>query len=293
MKKSLACSLMAAGMLVSVAGHANAPVSVDSKEYKVLLDPSLFASNPSSAASSLLSALKTRLTQLNFDKTISGSFSAGNHDQISYYDSASTCVVRNNGYSVRYRTGDDKDVEFKFGHPDEELSYYTDVTGTGKNKSSKLETDVSPDKLVYSHSTEQDPASSGAPASVSALISQFSGASVLSSYSSQALVPVNGLVMTQQEYDGPSSDIGNSDADFTLTIWYIGNSTTPSLVELSYRVDADSDTYFTTPVLQRSQVLMQAISSLGSWNLANSTTKTAWIYAYRSPSYPNGFCTGG
>jgi hypothetical protein len=143
---------------------------------------------------------------------------------------------------------------------------------------------------VYSHSTEQDPASSGAPTSVSALISQFSGASVLSSYSSQALVPVNGLVMTQQEYDGPSSDIGNSDADFTLTIWYIGNSSTPSLVELSYRVDADSDTYFTTPVLQRSQVLMQAVSSLGSWNLANSTTKTAWIYAYRSSSYPNGFC---
>ncbi|HEX7814684.1 hypothetical protein [Dyella sp.] len=290
MKKSIACSMMAAGMLLSVASHANSPVSVNSKEYKVLLDPSLFASNPSGAASSLLSALKTRLTQLNFDKTITGSFAAGDHDQISYYDSPSSCVLHSNGYSVRYRTGDDKDIEFKYGHPDEELSYYTDVTGTGKNKSSKIETDVSPDKLVYSHSTKQDAASSGAPTTVSALISQFSGASTLSSYSSQSLVPVNGLTMNQQEYDGPSSDIGNSDADFTLTIWYVGNASAPSLVELSFRVDADSSSYFTTPVLQRSQLLMQAISSLGSWNLANSTTKTAWVYAYHSAGYPNGFC---
>lgn len=290
MKKSFACSLVAAGMLLSVAAHANDPVSVDSKEYKVLLNPSLFASNPSSAASSLLSAIKTRLTQLAFDKTVTGSFSAGDQDQISYYDTAGTCVLHNSGYSLRYRTGDDNDVEFKYGHPDEELSYYTDVTGTGKNKSSKIETDVSPDKLVYSHSTEQDPASSGAPASVSALISQFSGASVLSAYSSQSMVPVNGLTMKQQEYTGPSSDIGNSDADFTLTLWYIGSSGTPSLAELSFRVDADSDTYFTTPVLQRSQVLMQAISSLSGWNQPNSTTKTAWVYNYQSASYPNGFC---
>jgi hypothetical protein len=290
MKKSIACTLALAGLSGSFASHANSPAYVDSKEYKVLLTPSLFASNPSSAASSLLQALTTRLNQLDFDKTISGSFSADGQDVVSYYDTPGSCVVRNNKYAVRYRTGDDNDVEFKFSHPDEELSSFTDVSGSGKNNSGKLETDVSPVNLVYSNSTKQDPASGGAPASISALIAQFPGASVLSAYSSQSLVKVNGLSLTQKEYDGPSSDLGQSHADFTLTLWYIGSSSTPALAELSFRVDADSGSYFTTPVMQRSQVLMQAMTSLASWDLSPSTTKTAWVYDYQSASYPGGFC---
>lgn len=290
MKKSFACTLALAGLFGSFASHANSPAYVDSKEYKVLLTPSLFASNPNTAASSLLSALSARLSQLNFDKTISGSFALDGSDVVSYLDTPGTCVVRNNKYAVRYRTGTDNDIEFKFSHPDEELSSFTDVSGSGKNNSGKLETDVDPGSLVYSNSSKQDPASSGAPASVSALISQFPGASVFSAYSSQSLVKVNGLSLTQKEYDGPSSDLGQSVAEFTLTLWYIGSSSTPSLAELSFRIDADSGSYFTTPVMQRSQILMQAMDTLTSWDLSPSTTKTAWVYNYASSSYPGGFC---
>ncbi|HEY0199561.1 MAG TPA: hypothetical protein VGC19_13680 [Rhodanobacter sp.] len=290
MKRSFACTIALTGLLGSFASHANSPAYVDSKEYKVLLTPSLFASNPASAASSLLQALTTRLNQLNFDKTITGSFSANGLDTVSYYDTPGTCVVRNSKYAVRYRTGDDDDIEFKFSHPDEELSSFTDVSGSGKHNSGKLETDVSPNSLVYSNSSKQDAASGGAPTTVSALISQFPGASALSAYASQSLVKVNGLSLTQQEYDGPSSDLGQSVADFTLTLWYIGSSSTPALAELSFRIDADSGSYFTTPVMQRSQVLMQAMSTLTSWDLSPSTTKTAWVYDYHSSSYPNGFC---
>jgi hypothetical protein len=292
MKKSLACTIAAATLLLSATSHAdNAPAFVDSKEYKVLLDPSKFASNPSSAASSLLRDLGVRLSQLAFDKTVSGSFSTDKRDTVSYYDTAGTCVARNNGYAVRFRQGDDSDIQFKFSHADEELSAFTDVSGAGKNKSSKLETDISPGSLQYSHSTKQDPAK-GAPASVSDLITQFPGASALSAYKSQALVPVNGLSITQQEYTGPSSDLGDSDAEFTLSLWYVGTSSTPALAELSFRVDADDDSYFTTPVLQRSQTLSQAIGSLSGWTLSTSSGKTAWLYNYRSASYPNGFCNG-
>lgn len=293
MKKSLACTIAAATLLLSATSHAdNAPAFVDSKEYKVLLDPSKFASNPSSAASSLLRDLGVRLSQLAFDKTVSGSFSADKRDTVSYYDTAGTCVARNHGYAVRFRQGDDNDVQFKFSHPDEELSAATDVSGAGKNKSSKLETDISLAGLQYAHSTKQDPSQGAAPASISQLITQFPGASALSAYKSQALVPVNGLSITQQEYTGPSSDLGESDAEFTLSLWYVGTSSTPALAELSFRVDADDDAYFTTPVLQRSQTLSQAIGSLSGWTLSSSTGKTAWLYNYRSASYPNGFCNG-
>lgn len=290
MKLMRRCSLAAALLVCTAAAHANSAVWVDSKEYKVLMAPSQFASDPQGAANQLLQALSTRLAQLDFDKTVSGSFAAGGQDTVAYYDVAGSCTLKANNYSLRTRQGSDNDIEFKYRHPDEELSYYTDVSGAGKNASSKLETDITPSNLAYSHSTEQAPSGSGTPGSVNALISQFPGAGTLSSYGSQTLVAVNGLSIHQQEYTGPTSDIGQSDAVFTLTLWYVGASSTPSIAELSFRVDADSSKYFTTPVLQRSQILYAAMDSLSGWTLANGTEKTAWVYGYSSSAYPNGFC---
>lgn len=290
MMKRTVLSLFSASLLLgSVASHANTPAYVDSKEYKVLVDPSRFASNPSTAAATLLQNLSTRLTVLGFDKTITGSFSAGDRDTLAYYDTANSCSLMKAGYSVRTRAGDHSDIQFKFRHPDEELSYWTDVSGAGKNKSTKLETDVTPGGLVLAHSTKQDATTT--PATVADLIKQFPGASALSSLSSSTLSKVAGVTVTQQEYDGPESDLGQSKAEFALTLWYIDGAATPALAELSFRVEADEDKYFTTPVLQRSQVLNTALGSIGnSWNIANDGGKTSWLYAYRSSSFPNGFC---
>ena len=290
MMKRTVLSLFSASLLLgSVASHANTPAYVDSKEYKVLVDPSRFASNPSTAAATLLQNLSTRLTTLGFDKTITGSFSAGDRDTLAYYDTANSCSLMKAGYSVRTRAGDHSDIQFKFRHPDEELSYWTDVSGAGKNKSTKLETDVTPGSLVLAHSTKQDATTT--PATVADLIKQFPGASALSSLSSSTLSKVAGVTVTQQEYDGPESDLGQSKAEFALTLWYVDGAATPALAELSFRVEADEDKYFTTPVLQRSQVLNAALGSIGnSWNIANDGGKTSWLYAYRSSSFPSGFC---
>lgn len=289
MKRTVLSLLSASLLLGSVASHANTPAYVDSKEYKVLIDPSRFASNPSTAAATLLQNLSTRLTALGFDKTITGSFSAGDRDTLAYYDTANSCSLMKAGYSVRTRAGDHSDIQFKFRHPDEELSYWTDVSGAGKNKSTKLETDVTPGGLVLAHSTKQDATTT--PGTVADLIKQFPGASALSSLSSSTLSKVAGVTVTQQEYDGPESDLGQSKAEFALTLWYIDGAATPALAELSFRVEADEDKYFTTPVLQRSQVLNTALGSIGnSWNIANDGGKTSWLYAYRSSSFPGGFC---
>jgi hypothetical protein len=289
MKRTVSSLLSAALLLGATARHANSPAYVDSKEYKVLLDASRFASNPTSAASTLLRDLSSRLGALGFDKTIDGGFSAGDRDTLAYYDTPHTCSLMNRGYSVRTRSGDHSDIQFKFRHPDEELSYWTDVSGAGKNKETKFETDVTPGSLVLAHSTKQDATTT--PTSVAALIKQFPGASALSDISGAALAPVAGVTVTQQEYDGPESDIGESVAEFTLTLWYVNGAAAPALAELSFRVEADDDKYFTTPVLTRSQVLNTAIGSIGNgWNIANDGGKTSWLYAYRSSAYPNGFC---
>ncbi|HEY4294100.1 hypothetical protein [Luteibacter sp.] len=289
MKRTVLSLLSATLLLGATVSHANSPAYVDSKEYKALLDASRFAGNPSSAAATLLHDVSARLSTLGFDKSIDGSFSAGDRDTLAYYDTPHSCSLMNRGYSVRTRAGDHSDIQFKFRHPDEELSYWTDVSGAGKNKDTKLETDVTPGNLVLAHSTEQDATTT--PTTVSALIKQFPGASVLSDISSAGLLPVAGVTVTQQEYDGPESDIGESVAGFTLTLWYVNGASTPALAELSFRVEADSDNYFTTPVMTRSQLLNTAIGSIGNgWNIANDGGKTSWLYAYRSSAYPNGFC---
>ncbi|GAA0916928.1 hypothetical protein KR767_10240 [Luteibacter anthropi] len=290
MMKRTVLSLLSASLLFgSVTAQANSPAYVDSKEYKALVDPSRFNSNPSSAAANLLQDLSVRLSNLGFDKTISGGFSAGDRDTLAYYDTAGSCKLVNRGYTVRTRAGAHSDIQFKFRHVDEELSYWTDVTGAGKKASTKFETDVTPGSLVLSHSTKQTFTTT--PANVSELIKQFPGASTLSDISSASLSKVAGVNVTQQEYTGPTSDIGQSTAEFTLTLWYIDGAANPALAELSFRVAADADKYFTTPVLTRSQTLNQAIGSIGNgWNIANDGGKTSWLYAYRSASYPNGFC---
>jgi hypothetical protein len=289
MKRTVLSLLSTSLLLGSVASHANTPAYVDSKEYKALIDPSRFASNPSTAAATLLQNLSWRLSALGFDKTVTGGFSAGDRDTLAYYDTAHSCSLMGAGYSVRTRAGDHSDIQFKFRHPDEELSYWTDVSGAGKNKETKLEIDVTPGNLVLAHSTKQDATTT--PATVADLIKQFPGASALSSISSSTLSKVAGVTVTQQEYDGPESDLGQSKAEFTLTLWYIDGAATPALAELSFRVEADEDNYFTTPVLQRSQVLNTALGSIGNgWNIANDGGKTSWLYAYRSSSFPNGFC---
>jgi hypothetical protein len=289
MKRTVLSLLSATLLLGATASHANTPAYVDSKEYKVLLDPTRFASNPSSAAATLLHDVSARLSALAFDKTISGNFSAGDRDTLAYYDTPHSCSLMARGYSVRTRTGDHNDIQFKFRHADEELSYWTDVSGAGKNKETKLETDVTPGSLVLAHSTKQDATTT--PATVSALIKQFPGASALSDISTAGLSPVAGVTVTQQEYDGPESDIGQSVAEFTLTLWYVNGASAPALAELSFRVEADADNYFTTPVLTRSQTLNKAIGSIGNgWNIANDGGKTSWLYAYKSSTYPNGFC---
>lgn len=290
MTRSLFYPLLIAGLFLAGAAHAaSEPAWVDSKEYKVLLDPSRFAGNPQSAAGALLQSLATRLEQLAFDKPLDGSFVADGDDMVIYYDTPGRCLLQNNGYSLRLREGGNSGAQFKYRHPDAELAADIDVSSAGASAKTKLETDISPGSVVYSHSTSQELAST-APATIRDVIAQFPSAAVFSAEAALTVVPVNGLHIHQQEYAGPSADLGKSKARLTLSLWYLGTHPAPSLVELSFKIKADSEFYFTSSVLRRSQTLMQAMTTLQPWTLSPSTTKTAWLYSYRSSSYPGGFC---
>lgn len=266
--------------------HAASTPTVGSREFKVLLNPAAFASDPKTAAASFLTDLKASLTSNGFDETISQSFSADHDRIVTYYDTAGTCYLNKLGYSMRKRDeSGDLDIELKFGSKTESTSASTDVSGSKSSATTKLEDDITPVyNETFSHSTTETLSASKNINKVSDIKDLFPTTTAFDSASGDALVPVSGLSIHEITYDGPTSDLGQEDADFTLTLWYANGSTTPSLAEISFDVDVNDDGVFTTKVTSRSQLIFSTIQQMTNWTQTPSSTKTAWVYNYQ-PSF--------
>ncbi|MBN3803508.1 hypothetical protein GXB81_10625 [Paraburkholderia sp. Ac-20336] len=269
----------------SQVAHAGAP-SVGSREYKVLLMPSAFDSSPVDTANRFLTDLQASLAANGFDSTVKKSFKADHDRTVLYYDSPGTCVVRQTGYSMRERDeSGDRKIELKFGSPNESTSANTDVTGSSSKASSKLEDDITPpSNETFSHSTSEPLSDSKNINHLSDINDLFPTTHAFDSISSQPLVPVSGLSIHELTFDGPTSDIGQEDADFTMTVWYANGSTTPALAEISFEVDVSDKGVFTDKVTARSQLIFNTIQGMTNWVQSPSSTKTAWVYKYQ-PSF--------
>ena len=268
-----------------VAYAASTP-SVGSREFKVLLNPTAFSSDPKSAAASFLTDLKASLASNGFDETISKSFSADHDRIVTYYDTAGTCYLNQLGYSMRKRDeSGDLDIELKFGSTNQSTAASTDVSGSKSSATSKLEDDITPVYTEkFSHSTTETLSSSKYINKVSDIKDLFPKTTAFDTASSDALVAVSGLSIHEITYDGPTSDLGQEAADFTLTLWYPNGATTPALAEISFDVDVNDDGVFTTKVTSRSQLIFSTIQEMTNWTQTPSSTKTAWVYKYQ-PSF--------
>ncbi|WP_459621812.1 hypothetical protein [Burkholderia sp. 3C] len=268
--------------------HAGTP-SVGSREYKVLLNPVAFQSAPADAANRFLTDLEASLAANGFDSTVKKSFAADHNRTVQYFDTANSCAVRTAGYSMRERNESGSlDIELKFGSANQSTSANTDVTGSSSKASSKLEDDITPPaKETFSHSTSEPLSSSKNINKVSDIKDLFPTTKTFDSIASTALVPVGGLSIHELTFDGPTSDLGQEDADFTMTVWYANGSSTPALAEISFEVDVNDNGVFTDKVTSRSQLIFNTIQGMTNWVQSPSSTKTAWVYQYQ-PS----FCSG-
>ncbi|WP_347557717.1 hypothetical protein [Robbsia sp. KACC 23696] len=271
--------------LVAHDAFAKTP-TVGSREYKVLLNPAAFDSAPLDAANRFLTDLKASLTANGFDETVTKTFAADHDRTVLYYDTPGSCEVKAAGYSMRERDDDGaRQIELKFGSTDESTSANTDVSGSASDASSKLEDDITPTfHEQFSHSTSESAKSGKNINHLSDIKDLFPTTTAFDSVSSDTLSPVGGLSIHELTYDGPTSDIGQSDADFTLTVWYANGATTPSLVEISFEVDVNDDGAFTDKVTSRSALIFSTLQSMTNWTLLPSSTKTAWVYNYQ-PSF--------
>lgn len=273
--------------LVLIAGGAQAADKLTGKEYKVLLDPTKFQAQPVATANTFLGELRTKLTAAGFDRTVDGSFAVDKVRTVRYYDSPGTCRLNTLGYSFRERVQDaDREINLKFRSDSQSTAANTDVGGNDKDAETKLEADITPPfKWVYSHSTTEPLSATKNLNILDDVVDLFPPTKSLNLPKQEALDIVGNLSITERTYDGPDSDLGQQDAEFTLTLWYANSSATVANAEVSFKVE-DKDGDFTDKVDQRSKLMFDTIRGMTSWVSTSPTTKTQWVYQYQ-PNFCN------
>ena len=266
--------------------------NVTSREYKVMLDPTQFAYNTEfSNVSSFLSAADTAITAA-ISRTVSGSPYLSKDRTVKFYDTAGSCQLKAIGYSFRERIDNgNSEVTLKFRSPDRYISDFEDLSATSGSAETKLESDVgysstSPFRVVYGHSTKAP--NTRTINEMRDINTQFPGFDNDYGFSnSTALDLVGNLTVYEHVYKGVIIDLGQYDAEISVTVWYDSNPSgtqAPVAVEASFRY-ADSAANYTKKVVNRAEQSFYALQGLSSWVSLNAQTKTQFVYGYNP-----GFC---
>jgi hypothetical protein len=282
-------AVVSSAALISGAFAAQAATDVlASKEYKVLLTPSNFNAQPLTAANQFLSELKTNLKNAGSDRTIDSTFSDDEVRAVRFYNSPGTCRLKNAGYMLRTR-GDTAggEVTLKFRSSSPSIAAASDVSASVSDAKTKFEDDIMPPfNETFSHSTTEGLSATKNLNILVDVTDLFPGTRSLNLPKKDTLSLVGNLDIIERIYAGPSSDLGSSDADFSLTLWFVGNALTPAVAEMSFKVKADNGD-FTGKVTDRSKLLFDTMRAMNLWVSMSTITKTEWVYQYQ-PS----FCTG-
>ncbi|ERJ20659.1 hypothetical protein SSPSH_000383 [Salinisphaera shabanensis E1L3A] len=285
MKRFIAASL---GMLcVLMAMPVQATPDVISREYKLMLDASRFHyQNEQSDVVSLMQAAKPAIEDA-IDRNVTGTATLDHDRQVRFFDTQGTCVLEERGYSFRERVeNDDSQVTLKFRSPDRYIADFEDLSSSTKGAKSKLEADVGanssvPFKVVYSHSTK-------APNSrklnrMDDIHAHFPGFEDDYDLDDDLTLSVVGdLTVTERVYRNVDIDLGQHDAEISITLWYAGapsGDQAPAVAEISFKYEDPSADY-TRKVVNRARQAFDALRGLSDWVKPDGQTKTRFVYQY-------------
>jgi len=275
--------VLAAAMAMAGWAHADVPTS---REYKVMLNPALFANQPKIASNAFLADLKAALTSAGFDRTIGGSFAKDKERTVRFYDSPGTCQLRAQSYSFRERVDSDRESTLKFRSTSQSAAAAVTIKGTQSGAESKFEMDKTASVEAYSRSTKQDFSTSKNLNKMKDVTDLYSKATGLTVTPNDPLVIVGNLSVWEKTYDGPNSDLGQQGADFSVSLWYMNeNDNAPVVAEASFTVE-EKDGDFTNKVTQRSTLIFNTMTQMSSWTSPNAIPKTTWVYQY-DPTFCN------
>ncbi|CAH9066000.1 hypothetical protein PSECIP111951_03481 [Pseudoalteromonas holothuriae] len=279
--------------LVFISHISMANPDVTSREYKLLLEPSLFDhASEAAQVNNYFSTLKPIIEQA-IARDVTGTMSLDKTRTVKFFDTHASCQLKQLGYAFRERIyNGNSEVTLKFRSPDRYIADFENVSSPTQGAKTKLEADMgvkgsNPFNVVYSHSTK---------APNTRTINNFKDINTHfpefeSTYGLSDAVPlaqVGNLTITEQVYKGAHIDLGSFDAELSITLWYAGTplaNTLPLIAEASFKYEDNSADY-SKKVVQRAKLAFEGMQTINAWNATNATTKTQSVYQYN----PN-FCT--
>ena len=259
-----------------------AKTDVSSREYKLMLDASLFTgSNPTNEISQYWNDLNNVIVN-DLNSNSSGSLSLMKNRIVKMYDTQGSCLLRNNHLVFRERIENtDREVTLKYRSLDRYIAGHQDMSGTKSDAQTKFEEDLgAPFSSKFSQSTTQGISNSKNLNKLDDPIGLYPDLEKYNFDDTTPIVQVGTLTIYEKVYKNAFVDLGNKDAEFSLTLWYLSAaSTTPVIAEISFKYkDVNED--YSENVVTRAKKLFELMQTMTTWNNINSTTKTAFVYDY-------------
>ena len=276
-------------LLFSLTCHA-AP-AVGSREYKLMLNAGLFnGSTPYVQVDQFWADLKNLIQGGTINRNTGGLFSLTKQRTVKFYDTPASCVLKNNGYSFRERVDNgQREVTLKYRSNDRFISGHKNMQGNaGRNPTTKFEEDIgAPFISKYSYSTTQNIGQGKNLNKMNDPIGLYPGLTTYNFNANAPIALVSNLTVSEKVYKGTWVDLGNLNANFSLTLWYDSpNAMTPLVAEISFKYK-DSNENYSDHVTNRALAVFEAMQSMNNWISTTSLTKTAFVFAYSTPSFCN------
>ena len=272
---------------------------VRSREYKVMLRPTLFVGDETALlqrASQFWKAFTDAIEDIVLD-TDGDLDSIKKERAISFFDTADQCL-RKNDYVFRLRhdiegstTERETEVTLKFRHPDRYLAQGRNMDAAeSENGETKLEEDSKlPFHSLFSHSTTQPVGPEDSVKTMGDIVALYPGIEEsLECYEPDEKVTRVGdftareLVITGGDKDADfevQSD-PKVEAECALVVWYDlgGSNAEPIIAEFSFRYGDKKERYPAEMVQRAYESFQRLQDELSEWLDPESMTKTASVY---------------
>jgi hypothetical protein len=307
----LLATLVSAGLLAPPVALS---FELDSREYKLMLDPQRFSGTPSTdAANRFWDDMLKAIIECRLDARDDGEpwhkkkFKLDEERTVRFWDT-DDCELDRRGYVLRERVdirggqedSSKREVTLKLRTPDLFLAAGTPLPAADDQAEVKLEENIavllvraedSPGvkrtvvarppsmRSLFSRSVSQPLAAEASLASPEVVTDLYPGLSDLDILDGRASNLVRGEPVREYVFEGAKVDLGRDvDAGFALALWYPGDRTggwAPAIAEISFKYDTDEGDV-APAVAQRAMALFLAMQAELAWASPERATKTSF-----------------
>ncbi len=274
-----------------VSGKADGPCEViaaqqlvNSREHKMLLEPSLFPSQQVDVAVAAFADDIELAVQTELGRNVSGSLRELRRlRRIEFLDVRGSCDLRTAGLALRERVDmtpgrqPAREITLKARSSDRYIAAAADFeTSQGEGK---FEEDIAPPyRSVFSNSRSIEIGLNDAFDRYRDATGLFPGMGDMVADPGVEFEAVSGLQIEEHKYGEFEIDLGELDAEMSLTLWYTGDRT-PISAEVSFKYETEGES-FPVRSIERVMQLFDLLKALEPWRATESLTKTATVYSY-------------